>query len=342
MKRLLHILTASAILPLLAGSTAAQTAVSFETDVLPILESRCLKCHCGVDAKGKKRRPKAGLRLDGKGWILRGSSDNVVLVPGDSDASLFYTLTVLSSDDEDRMPGRGKPLTEEQTETLRRWIAAGADFGSWVGRGGPASDDSTAAAAMVPTTVKLAGDLARGVTALPASTIAKAAGDVARIEPVQPGSPMLRVAFLSHEQQVEDAQVAALVPLTKNITHLSLARTKVTDRALRTVARMSKLTSLDVSDTAITDQGLRHLRALGELRSLNLHSTGVTDAGVAGVAKLTKLNAVYLWNTGVTDAGANALREQLPDALVHRSLTLPEVPPVADTPRGRRGGGKKK
>jgi len=107
--------------------------VDFEKRVLPILKERCFSCHQAptTGADGRAVKPKAGLRLDGRGWILKGSDERAVLTPGDPAKSRLYSLTVLPADHEDRMPSKGDPLTKEQTATLRLWIAQGAAFGSW-------------------------------------------------------------------------------------------------------------------------------------------------------------------------------------------------------------------
>src|SRR5437773_6744407 len=92
--------------------------MDFETRVLPILRDRCFTCHEAAKTApdGRVVKPKAGLRLDGRGWILRGSDERAVLIPGDPAKSRLYSLTALPADHEDRMPSKGDSLTNEQTE----------------------------------------------------------------------------------------------------------------------------------------------------------------------------------------------------------------------------------
>jgi hypothetical protein len=54
-----------------------------------------------------------------------------VLVAGDPDESSLYVRPTLPPDDLDFMPVDAEPIKPEERETLRRWIAEGADFGSW-------------------------------------------------------------------------------------------------------------------------------------------------------------------------------------------------------------------
>src|SRR5438105_15690222 len=80
--------------------------IDFEARVLPIRRDGCFSCHEAAKTApdGRVAKPKAGLRLDGRGWILKGSDERAVLVPGDPAKSRLYSLTALPADHEDRMP----------------------------------------------------------------------------------------------------------------------------------------------------------------------------------------------------------------------------------------------
>lgn len=82
------------------------------------------------------KKPKAGLILDSAKGIEAGSSDGPVLVPGDADASLIYSLTALPDSDDDAMPPKGdgnEALTRIELAYLKRWVEEGGGFGEWVG-----------------------------------------------------------------------------------------------------------------------------------------------------------------------------------------------------------------
>ena len=89
-------------------------AVSFENDVLPILNSRCLQCHGGDDNKG-------GLSLASYAALMAGSEDGPVVVPGDAENSRLTQVVVDGS-----MPKRGPDLFPEQIQILIDWVNAGA------------------------------------------------------------------------------------------------------------------------------------------------------------------------------------------------------------------------
>jgi hypothetical protein len=108
---------------------SAQGAVQFDQEVWPILEAKCVTCHGPEDQFND-------LRLDSKAAILKGGKNGKVVTPGDPAKSSLYVRVSLPPDDLDIMPAEGDPLTAAQIDTLKRWIAGGADFGSWTGAGG--------------------------------------------------------------------------------------------------------------------------------------------------------------------------------------------------------------
>ena len=97
--------------------------VDFSRDVLPILSENCLLCH-GPDTKTRK----ADLRLDVKESALR--SKEPVIVAGKSGESELIRR-IESEDPEEVMPPpkAGHKLTDQQKETLKRWIDQGAKWG---------------------------------------------------------------------------------------------------------------------------------------------------------------------------------------------------------------------
>lgn len=99
--------------------------IDFNRDIRPILSQRCLKCH-GFDAEVRK----GGVRLDTReGALSAGDSGEPAIVPGDPTVSLLFAR-VTSQDPDQRMPpaDTGPPLTDEQIQRLRDWIAQGAQW----------------------------------------------------------------------------------------------------------------------------------------------------------------------------------------------------------------------
>jgi mono/diheme cytochrome c family protein len=107
---------------------AAAEAPRFETDVLPLLQANCLRCH------GEKAK-KADLDLRTRSGILKGSESGPVVRPGKPQESPLYEMVHGG-----RMPpGKTNKLGPAEVETIRRWIVTGAHFTSdSAGESGPA------------------------------------------------------------------------------------------------------------------------------------------------------------------------------------------------------------
>ena len=117
MKRL--ILTAISFL--FAASSASGSA-KFESQILPILEKKCFKCH-GQD------KQKSDLRLDSVFGINKGgNSGEPLFVRGNSGESLIIHL-INSDDIEERMPPEGESeLTTGERTLISEWIDTGAQM----------------------------------------------------------------------------------------------------------------------------------------------------------------------------------------------------------------------
>ena len=98
-----------------------KAGVTYATDMKPIFQKACVKCH------GPEKQ-KANLRLDSLAAALKGSDNGPVIVPADSAKSkLVHNIARLGVED-DYMPppGKGDPLTKEQIGLVRAWIDQGA------------------------------------------------------------------------------------------------------------------------------------------------------------------------------------------------------------------------
>lgn len=114
----------------LQAQTSQEDKIQFNRDIRPILSDHCFACH-GPD----KNRREADLRLDTRDGLLGGESDpksGVVRVGSAAESHLFQRIT--STKDDEQMPPKafGKPLSDSQIATLKRWIEEGANFeGHW-------------------------------------------------------------------------------------------------------------------------------------------------------------------------------------------------------------------
>ncbi len=101
-----------------------KTGLTYATDIKPILDKSCIKCHGSEKQKGK-------LRLDSLEAVMKGGEDGKVVEPGKSAESILVhnvahvgdeDLFMPPPDNKDKIP----PLTKEQIGLIRAWIDQGA------------------------------------------------------------------------------------------------------------------------------------------------------------------------------------------------------------------------
>ena len=112
-----------------AAEADPKSAAFFTTQVQPILQQNCFKCHSHTAEKIK-----GGLVMDSLDGLLNGGENGPALVPGYPDKSLFITAIRYTNDDL-QMPPKGKKLSAPQIATLEQWVRDGA---IWPGQTGQA------------------------------------------------------------------------------------------------------------------------------------------------------------------------------------------------------------
>ena len=309
----------SAALLAIVPALSIHAEVSFEKDILPVFKERCLDCHQAPrEVNGKKKEPKAGLRLDAAWAIMKGGENGAIVKPKDSSKSSLHEVLVLPADDDSHMPPKGDPLTAAQIALVKQWIDEGANFGEWKGstEGMPAELAPTAAVARKRAHEEFYKALEKDVKPAAADVLKKAQAAGAQVATLTATSPLVRVDFLTGVSNCTDAKVAELLPMADNIAHLDLGRTAITDAALASVAKFKRLAKLDLRQTKITDKGVESLTSLTKLQTLNLYGTEVTDASLDLLSKVKSLKQVFLWQTKATEAGAKKLQGAIPGVVV--------------------------
>ncbi len=110
-----------------AKKSSVAGGVDYIKDVKPILADQCFRCHA--------KKTKGGLRLDGRVAALKGGdSEYPAFVPGKPDKSYLLELIDPVIAEDDIMPPKGDPLSKEQREILKKWIAQGANYASGSGK----------------------------------------------------------------------------------------------------------------------------------------------------------------------------------------------------------------
>ena len=123
-------LTAISIL-LAAATLTGAAALTYEKDILPILEKNCAKCHNSDEMKGGVSVVVADMKPD----VGR------IIIPGEPDESMLYEVLV-RQDIKNKMPPKGGPLDRKDIAKIKAWIEGGAPF-----RGDPGANEKPATTA---------------------------------------------------------------------------------------------------------------------------------------------------------------------------------------------------
>ncbi|QDU54042.1 PSD1 and planctomycete cytochrome C domain-containing protein [Aeoliella mucimassa] len=104
-----------------AGDLSAAEPVSYARQVQPLLAARCFACHGPDDAE-------SSLALHEQD-ASRAETDSgmAAIVPGEPDESELVRR-IASTDEFERMPPEGEPLTPDEIALLRQWVAEGAEY----------------------------------------------------------------------------------------------------------------------------------------------------------------------------------------------------------------------
>jgi hypothetical protein len=132
----------------------------------------------------------------------------------------------------------------------------------------------------------------------PGKPIAQAA-----LEKLQGEADKIGVRSLAFSgQPIADDELRHLSEL-KELRHLRLDRTRITDAGLVHLVRLEGLESLDLAHTQVTDEGLKTLARMPSLTTLGFDGTRIGDAGLTHLAPLRRLKVIYLAKTSVTQHG---------------------------------------
>lgn len=266
-----------------AANNAAQASTFYGARIQPIFDEHCVVCHSGSKRKG-------GLRLDAYDQLVKGGKEGLVIAPGNANGSDLIRRINLEPSHKDFMPSEGKPpLSDDARKLLALWIDAGAS---------PTQDVNAIAGApamQAPAEV-LTPDYGPQQPAIRKLETELFVRLVPRSEKPTDGL-ILRTA--SFPKRCDDAALAKLAPAAEYIVDVELARTKVTDAGLKTLAGFPNLRRIDLSYTAVTSAALKELAKLPKLEVLNLTGTAVDDAGVE-VLRDRKSLKLYTFQTKVS------------------------------------------
>lgn len=101
---------------------SAAVAVDFRSQVQPVFQQYCYRCHSEV-----KKSEKGKLVLDNLARFATKIGPSAIIKPGDPEGSSFFTSLTLPKGDDDRMPPAKEPQpTPAHIALIKAWIAEGA------------------------------------------------------------------------------------------------------------------------------------------------------------------------------------------------------------------------
>ncbi|MGK6350043.1 DUF1549 domain-containing protein [Parapedobacter sp. DT-150] len=110
------------------ASLSAEQEAELNIAARTILAHHCYQCHSSDKSEGK-------LRLDDKELVFKGGESGPVIQPGDAQKSELIRRVTLPAGHKEAMPGKGKPLGEQDIEVLKLWINKGAPWPDGAAKG---------------------------------------------------------------------------------------------------------------------------------------------------------------------------------------------------------------
>lgn len=104
---------------LLPGHSDGKQPVSYGRQIAPIFALHCYGCH-------GEANPSSGLQLSTYNGLRRGGSMGEDITPGEPDRSFLVKFIEGFRGPDQRMPLGSRPLTQDQIQLIRQWIAEGA------------------------------------------------------------------------------------------------------------------------------------------------------------------------------------------------------------------------
>ncbi len=105
-------------------TSCATHKVSYQHDIAPVLESRCVKCHSSPDGSGYRA---TGLELDSYDGVIKGTIYGPIIIAGDSRRSILNMMVEGRAGRRECMPEQSQQgLSDEQIGLLSDWVKQGA------------------------------------------------------------------------------------------------------------------------------------------------------------------------------------------------------------------------
>ncbi len=111
----------------------------------------------------------------------------------------------------------------------------------------------------------------------------------------------------------DDRDVEFISTRMPSLQSLNLSYTKITDKAMASIAKMRSIRSLSFQKDAITAKGLMHLAQNQAITEIDFKTTDINDDALRILSKMSSLSVLNLAKTKISDSGLSHL------------LTLPSI-----------------
>ncbi|MCW5767679.1 MAG: histidine phosphatase family protein [Phycisphaeraceae bacterium] len=287
-----------------AGGAVIAGPVSFDRDVLPIFEARCVECHGPSRARASLRLDSLERALDAEPWVLS------IAEPERSD---LIARVRMSQSEDGAMPPKGERLAASEIALIEAWIVSLAREVSNQGagvdgehptlalsdRGGGSKPAEEIAPSQHPNAQAWSEDQVSALRSL------RSRG--ARIEPVSVESDLLDANLSLMSPACDGDAFATLGPILGRVERLNLSGSALTSGDLAAIAGAESLRSLALDRTGIDDSVAGLLASLPKLETLVVTGTRFGDSGLQVLSGSATLRRVYAADSRVTDEGVSSV-----------------------------------
>lgn len=290
--------------------------------VEPILEAKCISCH-------NPQKHKGDLDLTSVEAIKRGGENGEVWLAHNIEESLLLQRVALPLEDEEHMPPDGKTqLTKQEIELLESWIGHGAD--TEISYAQLKIDDSLKDLVAKKWLKDKSEKKPYTFDFASASLIEDLNNPYRAVVQKSPSSPAIEVAIYGKSEYKAEF-LTDLAKIKEQVVYLNLANLPIDNNTLKFVGELKNLEHLVLNFTEISNDALAVLVANVKLQTLSLAGTSIDIAVLKYLKDLKNLKELFVWNTEMTNADIAALGKELPWVMINEGY-IPDPEKLGLTP----------
>jgi uncharacterized membrane protein len=293
-----------------ARNKAVEEMLVYDDMISPIFQAKCMSCH-------NQSRSKGGLIMSSLQSITKGGDSGLALItPEDLEQSELFNRVTLPFDHDDVMPPEGQsPMSEQEIELLKYWIATGASPEQKVTALQAQPDIAGVTNELLPQLARYRRKQAIAELKLKEvtnelETVGKKLNLAIEPDSLEPGLFSLRVKF--PPAPFSNDQFRELAPYNDAFSRLSIVSSSIDDDGLYHISQMTSVKKLFLQKTNIDGSGFVYLLQMPNLETLNLSFTKIDDKVALDLLKFPRLKEVYLLGTKCTPQVVEALRKNKP------------------------------